>query len=75
MKSIEKGQPPKFLIDYRYLQEQAGLEIKYKNFNAINELREVLGEQQGCLCCYCMQRISAKNGGFFNTGYKNKRIK
>ncbi len=54
MKRIIKGREPQSLLEHR-LKSFAD----YDNFSEKDELRESLLTEQGYICCYCMQRISA----------------
>jgi uncharacterized protein (TIGR02646 family) len=54
MKRIIKGREPQSLLEHR-LKSFAD----YDNYSEKDELRESLLAEQGHICCYCMQRISA----------------
>ncbi|MFK0733270.1 MAG: retron system putative HNH endonuclease [Gloeotrichia echinulata GP01] len=54
MKRIIKGREPQSLLEHR-LKSFAD----YDNYSEKDELRESLLTEQGHICCYCMQRISA----------------
>ena len=54
MKRIVKGREPQSLLEHR-LKSFAD----YDNYSEKDELRESLLTEQGHICCYCMQRISA----------------
>ncbi len=58
MRSITKGAEPTSLVEYRAQQSQY-YEGVYDDFPHKRELRESLLQEQGYLCCYCMQRIAA----------------
>jgi uncharacterized protein (TIGR02646 family) len=54
MKRIQKGREPESLKRHRPTPFAT-----YANYEARDELRRALLEEQGYICCYCMQRISA----------------
>lgn len=54
MKRVIKGKAPQSLIEHR-LQPFAD----YDNYSEKDELRVLLLNEQGHICCYCMQRISS----------------
>ena len=56
MKRITKGPEPKSFTRHRR-QSNAN----YGNYAEKHGLRDVLIEEQGGLCCYCMRRISVPN--------------
>jgi uncharacterized protein (TIGR02646 family) len=62
MKNIKKGLEPNSLTEYRnslevdYSQDSEIARSVFDNFNK-KTLREHLLEEQGYICCYCMQRI------------------
>jgi len=56
MKRIKKGKEPASLLTYRK-QPQAS----YEDYRERDDLRESLLEEQGYICCYCMQRINKEN--------------
>jgi len=59
MRAIEKGQPPKELIEYK---QQPGAEYDGPNFTPVKDaIREQLLKEQGYLCAYCMKRIDVYN--------------
>jgi len=53
MKQIAKGKEPVSMLTYRK-QVQAS----YHDYRDKEELRHAFLEEQGYICCYCMQRIS-----------------
>lgn len=55
MKYIQKGKPPKALIEYKNTTPGASFESAPKG-----EIRVELIDEQGGLCAYCMRRISNK---------------
>ncbi len=55
MKHIIKGNAPDSMLIYR---KQAN--ACYEDYRDKEKLREFLLEEQGYICCYCMQRISAE---------------
>jgi len=56
MKRVKKGKEPASLLTYRK-QPQAS----YEDYRERDDLRESLLEEQGYICCYCMQRINKEN--------------
>lgn len=52
MKAIQKQAEPQSLVEHR-----ANTHAYYHNFTHTQELRESLSNEQGAICCYCMQRI------------------
>jgi uncharacterized protein (TIGR02646 family) len=56
MKHIQKGREPKSLERHRLTAAAT-----YDNYAEKDELRAALLEEQGFLCCYCMQRITAES--------------
>lgn len=54
MKRIYKGQPPSSLI-----QHKARKGATYSNYREKGDLRDSLLNEQGYICCYCMNRIIA----------------
>lgn len=52
MKFIEKKHEPETLARYR-----REMYASYDGFGEKDELRQILAEEQGYLCCYCMGRI------------------
>ncbi|WP_293148545.1 MULTISPECIES: retron system putative HNH endonuclease [unclassified Microcoleus] len=53
MKRIIKGSEPPCLLQYRQTND-----AKYDNYRPKEPLKKALLEEQGYICCYCMQRIS-----------------
>jgi uncharacterized protein (TIGR02646 family) len=53
MRHIRKGREPRSLQRHRQVQHAT-----YDNYAEKEQLREALLQEQGHLCCYCMQRIS-----------------
>lgn len=53
MKHINKGKEPASLLAHR-----KKIHADYDNYVEKNDLRHSLLEEQGHICCYCMQRIS-----------------
>lgn len=70
MKKIVKGESPEWFEVWKHtFKERTGREPHYKaDFSTSNvngakrrkRLRKQLVEEQGCICCYCMKRISEK---------------
>ena len=62
MKQIIKGkEPPEFTIWKEHFRQENGREPCYADFRETPEwsaLIQTLLEEQGYICCYCMQRIS-----------------
>jgi len=54
MKRFVKGREPQSLVEHRLKSF-----TNYNNYPHKDELRASLLTEQGCICCYCMQRISA----------------
>lgn len=50
---IKKGAEPKSLKEYRSQPNAT-----YEDFRDKDDIREALLKEQGCLCAYCMGRIS-----------------
>ena len=50
---IKKGAEPKSLKEYRSQPNET-----YEDFRDKDDIREALLKEQGCLCAYCMSRIS-----------------
>ena len=57
MKYIQKGNEPSSLEKYRK-SLSPGTQKTYDNFPDKDALREILLEEQGYICCYCMKRIT-----------------
>jgi phospho-2-dehydro-3-deoxyheptonate aldolase len=72
LKKIIKNREPKFLIEYKNKFSKEEL----KNFDLYNDfpyktkencekdeknLRKILLDEQGYICCYCMSRINCEN--------------
>lgn len=55
MKQIVKGREPQSLLEHRQKKF-----ADYDNYPEKDELRTSLLTEQGHICCYCMQRISAE---------------
>ncbi len=65
MKKIVKSKEPTSLTTYRESISKVDLE-KFEKFdtaptNVKNDLRDKLLEEQGFICCYCMERIGFRN--------------
>ena len=56
MKHITKGHEPHSLSQHRKQPNS-----NYDNYAAKGDLRDALLAEQGGICCYCMQRITAEN--------------
>ncbi|EDN71315.1 conserved hypothetical protein [Beggiatoa sp. PS] len=56
MKYIKKGKEPSSLLAHRKKSY-----ADYDNYAEKDELRDALLNEQGDICCYCMQRISKDN--------------
>lgn len=56
MKYIDKEQEPPELKEYRENTPEAS----YNGFQGRTQVREALLREQGCICAYCMRRISLK---------------
>jgi len=52
MKYIKKQSEPLSLKQFRAIPG-----ANYDDYMEKDELRQALGEEQGFICCYCMQRI------------------
>jgi uncharacterized protein (TIGR02646 family) len=61
MKHIKKNKEPKSLLSYRSSNDP---NKKYDNYRDKDGLGKSLLEEQGNICCYCMQRIPDKKGRF-----------
>ncbi len=59
MKYIKKYKEPDKLKEYRCSKDP---NKSYDNYSDNGELRKSLLEEQGYICCYCMQRIPDKDG-------------
>jgi len=57
VKNIHKNNEPASLIEHR-----CSAHADYDNYGDKQALRECLITEQGCLCAYCMQRISPEVG-------------
>lgn len=57
MKYIRKGTEPTSLTTYR-ASANRNSETLYEDYPDKDDLRKQLLQEQGCICCYCMQRIS-----------------
>jgi uncharacterized protein (TIGR02646 family) len=56
---IDKGPEPRELVQHRASSRDA----TYGDFRGVDALRTALVKEQGHLCAYCMQRITAAPGG------------
>lgn len=56
---IDKGAEPRELVEHRASSPNAS----YADFRALDALRAALVKEQGHLCAYCMQRITATPSG------------
>ena len=56
---IDKGPEPRELVEHRASSPSAS----YADFRALDALRAALVKEQGHLCAYCMQRITAAASG------------
>ena len=57
MKYIQKGKEPVLLASYRASANRSSTTL-YDDYPYKDGLRQQLLQEQGCICCYCMQRIS-----------------
>jgi uncharacterized protein (TIGR02646 family) len=53
MKQIKKDKEPASLLEHR-----KNSHANYDNYSKKDDLRDSLVQEQGYICCYCMQRIS-----------------
>lgn len=67
MKAIRKQHEPKFWREFRQQFRPESLKRKGNAYGAggmpTQELRKALAREQGYLCCYCQDRISATEAG------------
>jgi len=61
MRQIRKGKPPKSFV--QYCAKNDATYAGFQTATRMKALRTSLVSEQGGICCYCMQRIRAREGG------------